>query len=209
MRLNNTVDKRDFVIGSIITMVMATLFSLIGGLPLIVTFVPGLFFSWITFLYLFKNKIEIPGLEKFLPVFVLLLAWQFIHFNEEFITGFYKQFPELYGTKAYSKEKFVSINMISYALFVLASVLVLKYKRNFLLIPVLFFIIYGAIGNAIAHSWWSFSLQRYFPGLYTAQFYWLLGPWVLLKLIGSKRIVSTIILLFGVILIFLITYFKA
>lgn len=82
-------------------------------------------------------------------------------------------------------------------------------RRWFLLMPVLFFVIYGAIGNAISHSWWSLSLGRYFPGLVTAQIYWLLGPYVLHRLLGSRAAVVAVVAIFGAVLVPLLTLFAS
>lgn len=142
-----------------------------------------------------------------MPFFFLVLAWQFIHFNEEFLTDFKTRFPKLYGKTPYSSEKFVSINMVSYFTFAVSCVLFCKTKLKFFLIPVLFFITYGAIGNAIAHSWWSIKLSVYFPGLYTAQLYWLIGPWIFYKLIQNKKFLWIYILSFSVVLVSLLTFY--
>lgn len=46
---NNILNKSDFIIGSLLTIIMAVIFSVVGGLPLMITFVPGLIFTWIAF----------------------------------------------------------------------------------------------------------------------------------------------------------------
>ena len=73
--------------------------------------------------------------------------------------------------------------------------------------PALFFIIYGAIGNAISHSWWSLSERSYFPGLVTAQAYWVLGPFVLYRLLGRRMDVAAVVAFFGLILVSLLTIY--
>lgn len=201
------LSKRDLIIGSGIAIIMATLFSIVGGLPLMITFVPGLVFSWIAFYFIYLRKIGLPDISAFMPFFFFGLAWQFLHFNEEFITDFKTKFPILYGHAPYSSEKFVGVNMVSYFVFTVACIFFQKTKFKFLLVPVLFFITYGAIGNAIAHTWWSIILTDYFPGLITAQFYWLIGPWILYKLIPDKKFISWYIIVFATILIPLLTIF--
>lgn len=52
-------------------------------------------------------------------------------------------------------------------------------------------------------------LQAYFPGLVTAQLYWVLGPLVLHKLMGKREAVVTTILLLALVLILLLTYFAS
>ncbi len=204
---DNILTKIDFIVGSIIAILMIILFSVVGGLPLVITFVPGVAFSWIAFFYMYKNKIKLPNLTAFMPFFFLVLGWQFLHFNEEFMTDFKTKFPILYGSEAYSSTKFVGINMVSYFVFTVSCVLFLMTKLRFMLIPVLFYITYGAIGNAIAHTWWSIKLWDYFPGLFTAQLYWFLGPWILYKLIPNKKFIGVYTIGFAVVLIPLLTFF--
>ncbi|PSL44713.1 hypothetical protein CLV51_10585 [Chitinophaga niastensis] len=203
----NIISKKDFLIGTVIVIIMATIFTIIGGLPLIVTFVVSLLFTWIAFLYLFIKKTTLPSLSSFLPFYFITFAWQFIHFNEEFYTGFRIDFPHLYSVSEYSATKFVTINMLSYFVFTVTCVLAFKKRLNFLLVPVLFYIVYGAIGNAIAHTWWSIYSKGYFPGFYTAQVYWILGPLVLYKLFPSKKMVAIFIILYALVMIPMLTFF--
>jgi hypothetical protein len=170
-----------------IAAVMAGIFTWLGGLPLVVTFDVGLVVVAAVLVWLRRTGTELPEATRYYPVFLATLAWQFIHFTEEFSTGFYDRFPALYGAGAYSQPFFVGINMVSYALFSLAAVAVFSRGLRFLVTPVAFFVIYGAIGNAIAHTWWVIWLGGYFPGFYTAQAYWLIGPFALARLLGSWR----------------------
>ena len=196
------LSKADLIIGTVIAFVMATAFTLLSsGLSLIVTFVPGIVFAWLTYVWLYITTNATCQGSEFLPVFFLALAVQFIHFAEEFITGFRTSFPLLYGGTPYSEDLFVTFNMVAYFMFTLTCILVFTKSLRFLLVPSLFFIIYGAIGNAISHTWWSLYLQAYFPGLVTAQIYWIVGPLVLYKLLGRPKVVLLISILFALVLI--------
>ena len=202
--------KKDVVVGTIIALAMGITFALLSsGLSLIVTFVPGVIVSWLTYIWLFLKKTRLPTGSAFLPVFFALLAVQFIHFAEEFTTGFRTAFPLLYGGEAYSANLFVTFNMIAYCVFSLACILTFTRNIRFLLFPALFFIIYGAIGNAISHTWWSLYLRSYFPGLVTAQLFWIAGPLVLYKLLGSRADVFMTIIVFAIVLIPLLTIFAS
>lgn len=203
-----TLGKKDFIIGTVIALVMGTTFTLLSsGKSLLVTFVPGIVITWLTFAWLYKKQIKLPDGPAFFPLFFATLAWQFIHFAEEFTTGFRSQFPLLYGGTPYSDNLFVTFNMLSYFIFTLACILVFTRGLLFLLVPILFYIIYGAIGNAISHTWWSVYLKSYFPGFVSAQLYWILGPLVLYKLLGERRAVLAIVILFALVLIPLLTIF--
>ncbi|NUM76966.1 HXXEE domain-containing protein [candidate division KSB1 bacterium] len=208
-----TVDmlsKKDLVIGTVIAIVMAAIFSLLSsGMSLIVTFVPGIAFAWLAYVWLYAKQTKLPNSEEFLPLFFALLAVQFIHFAEEFTTAFRVKFPLLYGGVPYSDNLFVTFNMVAYFIFTVACLLAFTKNLKFLLVPVLFYIVYGAIGNAISHTWWSLYLRSYFPGLVTAQIYWIAGPFVLCKLLGSRKPLSAIMLLFALVLVALLTIFAS
>ena len=207
---SEVLSKTDLIIGTVIALVMATAFTLLSsGLSLIVTFVPGIIVAWLTYAWLYMDKRRLPSGATFLPVFFVALAIQFIHFAEEFATGFRTSFPLLYGGQPYSADLFVMFNMAAYFIFSLTCILVFTRSFRFLLVPCLFFIIYGAIGNAISHTWWSLYLQTYFPGLVTAQMYWIVGPFVLSKLVGEPKVALMITALFALVLIPLLTIFAS
>ncbi|MGB8622951.1 MAG: hypothetical protein WCD16_09040 [Paracoccaceae bacterium] len=183
----STLNRADLGIGSGIALVMAGTFVAIGGTPLLATFVPGLIVTWVIFFGMYLKQVTLPAGRKLYPIYFGVLAWQFIHFSEEFMTGFRFRFPDLFGSQPFSTDLFVGINMVSYFVFVMAFILVFAAGRRFLLVPVLFFIVYGALGNAISHTYWVIWVQGYFPGFFTAQLYWVLGLLLLTRLVGSFR----------------------
>jgi hypothetical protein len=204
------LNRRDLVVGTAIALAMGSTFALLSsGLSLIVTFVPGVAVSWLTFVWLYLRRARLPSAAEFLPLFLVALAVQFVHFAEEFLTGFRVDFPLLYGGAPYSDGLFVTFNMVSYAVFVLACILVYTAGLRFLLIPVLFYAVYGATGNAISHTWWSLYLHGYFPGFVTAQLYWVFGPLLLYKLVGGRRDALAIVVAFALVLIPLLTIFAS
>jgi Protein of unknown function with HXXEE motif len=203
-----TLNRTDFMIGTIIAVALGVAFTLLSsGLSLIVTFVPGLVFTWLVYFWLYHKQTKLPAGASFMPLFFTTLAVQFLHFAEEHATGFRTQFPLLYGGLPYTDNLFVSFNMLSYFVFTVGCLLLFTRQLRFLLVPVLFFVIYGALGNAISHTWWSLYLRGYFPGLVTAQAYWVLGPLVLYRLVGERKPVIWISVLFAVTLILLLTLF--
>ena len=205
---NEPLSKRDFIIGTVIALVMGIIFtSLSSGMSLIVTFIPGVVVTWLVFGWLYLKQTKLPLGSDFLPIFFMALSVQFIHFAEEFTTGFYTKFPLLYGGTPYSQNLFVIFNMTAYFIFTVASILVFTKNLRFLLIPALFYICYGAIGNSISHTWWSLYLKSYFPGLVTAQLYWIAGPVALNKILGNRRETMIVIVIFSIMLAVLLTVF--
>lgn len=204
---NKRLTKSDFVIGSCISVVLLAVFSWgSSGMSLIATFVPGLLFAWLLFAFLYFKRIELPDYNLFLPLYYLTLGWQFIHFAEEFTTNFRELFPLAYGGQPYSVNTFVAFNMLSYFVFIVSPVLVYFKGLKFLFIPVLFFIVYGAMGNAVAHSWWSIYWGRYFSGLYTALLYWILGAMLLTILLKSQKRSLIYITSFVIVLLVTLTW---
>jgi hypothetical protein len=196
-----TLSSRDFAIATVIALVMGSVFVWIGGTPLLATFIPGLVVTWAILLWMYSSGIELPDGANYYPFYFGLLAWQFIHFTEEFMTGFRIQFPELFGATPFSTNLFVGINMFSYFVFIVGFLLTFVKGLKFFLVPVLFFIVYGALGNAISHTWWVIWTRGYFPGFFTAQLYWILGPLVLARLTGSWKVTLVATGLFGAVLV--------
>lgn len=182
------LNKHDVAVGTVIVIVLCATFSwLSSGASLLVTFLPGAAVAWLTLVHLYRSRQELPDVATFLPVYVLTLSIQFVHFAEEFVTGFPTDFALLYGGKPYDVDLFIVFNMTAYCVFAAAAVLAFTKRLGLLLVPVLFFLMYGAIGNAIAHTCWSIMVGGYFPGLVTAQLYWVAGPWALHTLTGRRH----------------------
>ena len=201
-----TISRGHFAVGTVIALAMGTIFIGLGGTPLLVTFIPGLFIAWTAFAWLHFKHIELPSGDRLYPIFFGVFAWQFVHFFEEFLTGFRIRFPALYGTTAYSADTFVGINMVSYFVFAVGFILAFRKGLSFLLVPVLFYAVYGAVGNAFAHAWWVVLERDYFPGAYSALAYWVLGPLLLASLVGSMRRALVLSAVFAAILIPAMTF---
>ena len=200
--------SRELAIGTLIAAAMATLFAVLSsGNSLRVTFVPGVAFAWSAFVWMHAKRVALPPADRVVPAFFAVLAIQFVHFAEEYTTGFNAAFPELYGGDAFALPLFVTFNMASYALFAVSCLLVFYKGIRPLLVPVLFFAVYGAIGNAISHTWWAISTDGYFPGFWTALAYWIAGPWLLFRLTGSKPLTASLTISFALTLITLLTVF--
>ncbi len=205
--MRKTLSRGDLVVASALVVLMAVAFTIAGGKPLVVTFVVGLVGVAVLLVAIYRGRNELPLPLSYYPIFFGALAWQFIHFAEEFRTGFGEVFPPLYGGEPFSAELFVTINMVSYFVFAVSCVLVLSRNIRFLVAPMLFYVVYGAIGNAIAHTWWVIWLGEYFPGFFSAQLYWILGPLALSPLIGSLSKALVFTAGFAVVLIAVLTVF--
>ncbi len=153
---------------------IATFIRLSHGLSLIVTFVPTMVLSYV--MHQRTTARRLPSPDRVVPLYLVALAIQFLHFSEEFVTGFYERWPvEMFKAKPYSLRTWILINTISYAVFTAAVVGLYRGIRTALL-PVWFFTIMGVIGNAIQHPLYCLKVRGYFPGFWTSLAYWVLGP---------------------------------
>ena len=142
-------------------------------------FIPGIIISYLIYLktfYYYSHQSD-----KLLTLYLLALAIQLIHFTEEYLTGFTTALPKLLGSVPYPVDYWLTFNMVAYALFILGGIVLYKRIKEYMIIP-LFFILFGVLFNGIAHVLLSIYVKGYFPGLYTALIYLVLGPVMLLRI---------------------------
>ncbi len=141
------------------------------------SFVPVMVVAFIC--YLLTSYREMPKVERVLPIYLVMLAIQFLHFAEEYIYGFHHRVTEIMaGMPPCNVNVFVAFNMIAYCLFLLAGLGMYK-GLKFPMIIVWFFAI-AFLGNAMWHLLLTLRVGGYFPGLYSSFAGWILGP-ILLK----------------------------
>ena len=115
-----------------------------------------------------------------LPLYLTGIALQCLHFCEEYLTGFQREFPELLGYE-WSDARFVVFNLIWLSLLVIAAAGVHSGIRPAYLI-VIFFALAGGLGNGLGHLALSIAQQRYFPGTLTAPLNLIVGALLLRRL---------------------------
>ena len=180
--------KKDILIPLLIGVLMIIAFLFVAKIfPIVLVFIPAVI---VTFLFYLKmaNQ-QPPNPEKILPVYLLLLGVQFLHFMEEYLGDFTEEVPRLLGQEAYPEDYWVTFYMIAYFIFILGGIIIFKKKKALMMIP-LFFIVAGVILNTIGHILISLYLGEYFPGLYTALIYLLLGPILIKRLLQASKINS-------------------
>lgn len=176
----NVVSSRDRVVGAIVVLIVVAAQTRWMG-PAIIFLSGGLVVAYGAWA---AARWRNDGAEV-LPVYLLAIAVQCLHFTEEFVTGFQHQFPRLFG-QDWSDARFVTFNMLWLAAFVLAALGV--YRRVPLAYLIVFFLaLIGGVGNGISHMVLSATYRRYFPGLITAPLCLLLGFTVLIRLFGRAR----------------------
>ena len=75
--------------------------------------------------------------------------------------------------------------MCAYAVFTVAGLAALVRGVGWLAMPVLFFVAYGTLGNAVAHTTWVLATGGYFPGFVTGLVHLALGLLLLARILGG------------------------
>lgn len=175
----------DLVVPSFIAISAIVIFFLVHPAQRF-SFVPAMVLAWIC--YLRTSYREMPDAARILPLYLIALAIQFLHFTEEYVYGFQFRIAEIIeGMPPFNDNVFVAFNMIAYCLFLLAGLGMSKGMR-FPMIIVWFFAI-CVLGNAIWHLLLTLKVGGYFPGLFTSFPGWILGP-ILLKRLSEKQSIA-------------------
>ncbi len=116
-------------------------------------------------LYLRTFRRHMPRPGRILPLYLGAVAWQLVHFVEEFATGFHRQLPPLVGLEPWSDERFVAFNMIHYALFLVSAVALVTRARPWTYFASFFIVVMFV--NGVGHPALCLAVGGYFPGLWT------------------------------------------
>ncbi len=166
----------NLIVPAVIAIISIVIFFLVHPAQRL-SFVPAMVVAFVC--YLLTSYREMPKAARVLPVYLVALAIQFLHFTEEYVYGFHFRVTEIMaGMPPFNINVFVAFNMIAYCLFLLAGLGMYK-GMKFPMIIVWFFAII-VLGNAIWHSLLTLKVGGYFPGLYTSFAGWIVGP-ILLK----------------------------
>jgi len=177
----NTVTLWDRIAGAVFVFVVITAQSRWMGSAVILLSV-GLVIAYLFWIAArWKND---PA--AVLPMYLIAVVVQCLHFAEEYLTGFQRQFPKLIGYE-WSDARFVAFNVAWLAVFVLAALGIYR-RAPLAYLVVLFLALAGGVGNGAGHLLLSATLGRYFPGLATAPLCLLAGIGVLSKLFGEPRV---------------------
>ena len=143
-------------------------------------FVPAMIVALVCYFQTSFRKMPKP--DRVLPLYLLALAIQFLHFTEEYVYGFHFRVTEILdGTPPFTPGVFVTFNMIAYCLFLLSGLGMYK-GMKFPMIVVWFFVIAGTLGNAVFHPLLAVRVGGYFPGLFTSLAYLIVGPILFMRL---------------------------
>jgi multidrug transporter EmrE-like cation transporter len=156
-------------------------------MPIVYVFVPGILISLILAITCFLKHKLLPN--KILPMYLLLLGIQFLHFTEEYLADFVTEIPRLLDQEPYSLDIWISFNMGAYFIFILGAIVLYKQFTELYIIPI-FFVLAGVLMNAVVHIATAIYVGGYFPGLYTAFIYAILGPVFVRTVMKEIRSVS-------------------
>lgn len=172
-----------------IAIIAIAIFMIVSStLTTVIVFVPGIIITYVIYLNTFYKKI--PNPERILPLYLLSLGIQFIHFTEEYLTDFTIEVPKLFGQEEYPKDYWLIFNMIAYFIFIIGGIILFKQIKELMIIP-LFFILVGVILNSIAHIMISIYVGGYFSGLYSALIYAVIGPILIKRVLNEIKTMET------------------
>lgn len=153
----------------------------------VAVFIPGVIISYIVYMYTFyKNS---SNSDKLLPLYLFALGLQFIHFTEEYLTNFTTELPKILDVEPYPIDYWLTFNMIAYFIFIVGGIALIKKIKELMIIP-LFFILIGVLFNGIVHILLSIYVGGYFPGLYTALVFTVLGPVLVARLFYESKTIE-------------------
>ena len=117
----------------------------------------------------------------------LATAVQFVHFSEEWVTGFNVRFPALFGLEPIPEATFVVFNLAWIAIWIVA-IPMLRAARTFAFFVAWFLAIAG-LTNGIAHPLLAAVTDGYFPGLVSSPLIGMAGfyLWRRLEVATSMR----------------------
>jgi hypothetical protein len=147
----NAVTSRDRIVGAIFVLLVVTVQTHWMGRAVILLSV-GLVIAYLVWIAARWNNDPVAVL----PMCLLAIAVQCVHFCEEFLTGFPRQFPKLLGNDAWSDAQFVAFNMAWLTLFVLAALGV--YRRVALAYLVILFL---ALAGGVGQRPWPSATERH------------------------------------------------
>jgi len=176
----NPLQARERIIGAaFVAIVIFVNYKVMGPASVILNL--GLIVSYL----IWATAIWLNDPPAIVPLYLLGIAIQGLHFYEEYLTGFQQKFPAFFGYE-WSDRRFVVFNLVWLSLFVLSAFgLLLKSRLAYL--PAFFFALVGEIGNGIAHLALSVAQRRYFPGLFTAPVVLVVGLVLLSKLMKTTE----------------------
>jgi hypothetical protein len=157
-------------------------------LPIVYVFIPGVLISMV--FYFRTAYFKAPYPDKLLPLYLLALGIQMLHFAEEYLTHFNVKVAQLFGHDPYPLDALLAFNMVAYFFFILGGIILYKMIRELMFIP-LSFILLGVVFNGVVHLATAIYSGGYFPGLYTGLIYLVLGPMLLRTVWKETRVHSS------------------
>lgn len=127
-----------------------------------------------------KQQHSTAALIRFTHLFLVGVAFQSLHFIEEFVTGLYIRLPAFLGLAPWPAEFFVAFNLAWIAIWIVSAIGI-QYHFQPAFFPVWFFV-FGMIGNGVFHPLLAIAVQGYFPGLVSSPIVGVIGIILLTKL---------------------------
>lgn len=176
--------KKETYIPAIITLAAIVILLLWSPSP----WITGLFSFFMIvslFFYILMYRPDETQNLKLAQWYFIALAIQCVHFIEEYVGMIYIELPSLLDIQPIGQDAFVLFNLGAYAIFILGGIALFRNYHGMMVIPI-FFILMGVMANGIIHVLLALWQSSYFPGLYTALAYLVLGPYLIKLLLGGS-----------------------
>ena len=118
-----------------------------------------------------RNKLASD--TNFFATTLVAVAWQCLHFTEEYVTEFYVLFPLRFGLLEWPSAFFVVFNLTWIAIWCLSAA-ALPGGRRLALVPI-WFLALASMANAVVHPLLAIERGAYFPGVWTSPLSGLIG----------------------------------
>jgi hypothetical protein len=122
--------------------------------------------------------------RRVLPAYILALGVQVGHLVEEYVAGFYRAFPPLFGAPPWSGASFLVFN-VSWLLMFALGAYGLHRRWGFAVVIALFLGIGAGVLNGVGHVALALAAGGYFPGLYTGVLALFAGSYLVWRLFRS------------------------
>jgi hypothetical protein len=147
----------------------------LGAAALWVALAAALIVAW-------TRRISLATLQHAVPVALVVLALQALHFTEEFAGNYQDHFFALFGRDGWPDKVFVAFNLGWIAVWAASCAGALRGVWPYPCAAFLWFLGIAAVLNSVVSPALAIVTAGYFPGLVTSPFLGLAGFWLLRRL---------------------------
>ena len=127
-----------------------------------------------------------PAPHRVLPVYIAAVLVQCAHLVEEYLTGFYRALPPIFGSDPWLPSRFLAFNVAWLVVFIVSGV-ALVHERPLAYLVAIFLALGAGVANGAGHLALALRTGGYFPGVYTGALALAIGIALTLRLLVEER----------------------